>query len=201
MRNRTYPIALGGMLAAASVVIMSVGTIVPVATYAAPVVCMMVGQVVLKLCGSRIAWAWYAAVTILSALLAPDKEAAAVFAVLGYYPILKPKLDGKKAKWLWKALFFNGSILLLYWAALTLLGIRQLDILQAQHLGYLHILPLLHNLIHAPAHHAEATQSDFHWVSSLFNYALSWFLYVGALAHPVSLLRWKPWDFQGGYIF
>ena len=127
MRNRTYPIALGGMLAAASVVIMSVGTIVPVATYAAPVVCMIVGQVVLKLCGSRIAWAWYAAVTILSALLAPDKEAAAVFAVLGYYPILKPKLDGKKAKWLWKALFFNGSILLLYWAALTLLGIRQLE--------------------------------------------------------------------------
>ena len=124
MRNRTYPIALGGMLAAASVVIMSIGTIVPVATYAAPVVCMMVGQVVLKLCGSRIAWAWYAAVTILSALLAPDKEAAAV---LGYYPILKPKLDGKKAKWLWKALFFNGSILLLYWVALELLGIRQLE--------------------------------------------------------------------------
>ena len=55
MRNRTYPIALGGMLAAASVVIMSIGTIVPVATYAAPVVCMMVGQVVLKLCSSRIA--------------------------------------------------------------------------------------------------------------------------------------------------
>ena len=119
MRNRTYPIALGGMLAAASVVIMSIGTIVPVATYAAPVVCMMVGQVVLKLCGSRIAWAWYAAVTILSVLLAPDKEAAAVFAVLGYYPIVKPKLDGKKAKWLWKTL--------LYWAALELLGIRQLE--------------------------------------------------------------------------
>ena len=114
------------MLAAAAVVLMCVGTIIPVATYAAPVLCMMVCQVVLKCCGSRIAWAWYGAVAILSLLLATDKEAAAVFAVLGYYPILKPKLDRTKAKWLWKALLFNGSILLLYWILLKLLGISQL---------------------------------------------------------------------------
>ena len=114
------------MLAAAALVLMCVGTIIPVATYAAPVLCMMVCQVVLKCCGSRIAWAWYGAVAILSLLLATDKEAAAVFAVLGYYPILKPKLDRTKAKWLWKALLFNGSILLLYWILLKLLGISQL---------------------------------------------------------------------------
>ena len=83
------------MLAAAAVVLMSIGTIIPIATYAAPVLCMMVGQMVLKLCGSRIAWAWYGAVTVLSLLLAPDKEAAAVFAVLGYYPVVKPKLEKK----------------------------------------------------------------------------------------------------------
>ena len=113
------------MLAAAAVVLMSVGTIIPVATYAAPVLCMMVGQVVLKICGNRIAWAWYGAVTVLSLLLAPDKEAAAVFAVLGYYPIVKPKLDKKKGKWLWKGLLFNGSILLLYWVLLKLIGMDQ----------------------------------------------------------------------------
>jgi len=126
MASKAYPIALGGMLAATAVVLMSIGTILPVATYAAPVLCMMVGTVVLKLCGSRIAWAWYGAVAILSLLLAPDKEAAAVFAVLGYYPIVKPKLDRMKGNWLWKALFFNGSILLLYWLLLKIIGMDQL---------------------------------------------------------------------------
>ena len=126
MRSKAYPIALGGMLAAVAVVLMSIGTIIPVATYAAPVLCMLVCRVVLKLCGSRIAWAWYGAVAVLSLLLAPDKEAAAVFLVLGYYPILKPKMDSLKGKWLWKLLYFNGSILALYWVLLKVIGMEQL---------------------------------------------------------------------------
>lgn len=114
------------MLAAVAVVLMSIGTIIPIATYAAPVLCMMVGQVVLKFCGKRIAWPWYAAVAVLSLLLAPDKEAAAVFAVLGYYPIVKFRLDAMRGKWLWKGLWFNGSILLLYWLLLKVMGVEQL---------------------------------------------------------------------------
>ena len=126
MRSKTYPVALGGMLAAAAVVLMSIGTILPVATYAAPVLCMLICRVVLKLCGSRMAWAWYGTVALLSLLLAPDKEAAAVFLVLGYYPILKPKMDSLKGKWLWKALYFNGSILALYWVLMNIIGMQQL---------------------------------------------------------------------------
>lgn len=126
MRSNAYPIALGGMLAAAAVVLMSIGTIIPVATYAAPVLCMVLGQTVLKVCGRRIAWAWYAAVAILSLLLAPDKEAAAVYLSLGYYPVVKPRLDKTRAKWLWKALLFNGSILVLYWMLLKVIGMEQL---------------------------------------------------------------------------
>jgi len=114
------------MMAALSVVLMSIGTILPVATYAAPVLCMMAGQIVLKLCGSRIAWAWYGTVSILSLLLAPDKEAAAVFICLGYYPIVKPKLDRMRGKWFWKGLLFNSSILALYWVLLKLIGVEQL---------------------------------------------------------------------------
>lgn len=109
-----------------SVVLMCIGTILPVATYAAPVLCILVGQAVLKLCGSRVAWAWYGVVAVLSLLLAPDKEAAAVFLVLGYYPIVKPRLDRIKGRWLWKGLLFNGSILLLYWILLKVMGMDQL---------------------------------------------------------------------------
>ena len=126
MRSKAYPIALGGMLAAAAVVLMCIGTIIPVATYAAPVLCMLVGRVVLQICGTRIAWAWYGVVVILGLLLAPDKEAAAVFTVLGYYPIVKPKLDRTRGKWLWKALLFNGSILILYWILLNVIGVSAL---------------------------------------------------------------------------
>ena len=126
MRSKAYPIALGGMLAAAAVVLMSIGTIIPVATYAAPVLCLLLCQTVLKLCGKRIAWAWYGAVAFLSLLMAPDKEAAAGFQLLGYYPIAKLKLDALKGKWLWKALYFNGSILALYWVLMNIIGMQQL---------------------------------------------------------------------------
>ena len=68
---------------------------------------------------------WYAAVAILCSLLAPDKEAAAVFAFLGYYPIIKPKLDRMKVRWLWKGLLFNAAILVMYWLLMHLLGLEQ----------------------------------------------------------------------------
>ena len=118
--------ALGGMLAALAVVMMSLGTIIPVATYVCPMLCALLLQGVLKTCGSRVAWAWYGAVALLSVLLAPDKEAAGVFVFLGYYPIVKPALDRKKGKWLWKGLLFNGSVCLLYFLLLRLLGLKQL---------------------------------------------------------------------------
>ena len=69
-RNIASSIALGGVLAALAVVIMAMGTLIPVATYVCPVLCCMLLQFVLLSCGRRIAWAWYAAVAILSALLA-----------------------------------------------------------------------------------------------------------------------------------
>ncbi|MDD5863250.1 MAG: hypothetical protein PUD80_01245 [Firmicutes bacterium] len=124
-RSQASNVALGGVLAALAVVIMSLGTIIPVATYVCPMLCAVLLQIVLKLCGARIAWAWYGAVAILSALLAPDKEAAAVFVFLGYYPIVKPRLDGTKLRWLWKGLLFNGSVLVMYWLLIRLLGLEQ----------------------------------------------------------------------------
>lgn len=124
-RTPASSVALGGVLAALAVVVMSLGTIIPVATYVCPMFCALLLQVVLKSCGVRIAWAWYGAVTILSLLLAPDKEAAAVFAFLGYYPIVKPRLDKTRLRWLWKGLLFNASVLVMYWLLLRVFGLAQ----------------------------------------------------------------------------
>ena len=119
-------IAFGGVMAALALVIMNLVGLIPVATYVCPSLCMIVLAVVLKLCGRRIAWAWYGAVAILSLLLAPDREAAAIFVVLGYYPILKPALDRIRFGKLLKLLPFNSVILLMYWLLIHLFGMEQL---------------------------------------------------------------------------
>lgn len=125
-RTPAYAVAFGGVMAALAVVVMSMGTLIPVATYVCPMLCCLILQLVRKSCGDRIGWAWYGAVAILSVLLAPDKEAAAVFTAIGYYPILKPKIDRRKGKWLWKGLLFNSTILVMYWLLLHLFGMEQL---------------------------------------------------------------------------
>lgn len=115
--------ALSGVLAALAVVIMSMGTLIPVATYICPMICTLILHVVGKLCGDRTAWAWFGAVAFLSLLFAPDKEAAVVFCFLGYYPIIKPKLDRRKGKRLWKILYFNAVILAAYALMIYIMGL------------------------------------------------------------------------------
>ena len=124
--NAAGNIALGGLLAALAVTITSLGGLIPVSTFICPMLSMLILTIVLKRCGNRIAWAWYGAVAILGALLSPDKEAAAVFVILGYYPIVKPKLDALPLRWIWKALLFNAAILLMYWVLMHIFGFAQI---------------------------------------------------------------------------
>ena len=49
-----------------------------------------------------------------------------MFLALGYYPILKPKLDSLKGKLLWKLLFFNAVTLLTYGLLMHLFGFDRL---------------------------------------------------------------------------
>ena len=124
--NPASSIALGGILAALAVVIQCMGTMIPVATFVCPMLCMLLLKVVLIRCGGRIGWAWYGAVAVLGALLAPDKEAAAVFVFLGFYPIIKPKMEALPGKWLWKVLYFNAAILIMYGLLMHVFGIAQI---------------------------------------------------------------------------
>ena len=127
MRNTpAKQIAFGGVFAALALVIMNLGSLIPVATYVCPMLCMLILAFVTKMCGNRIGWAWYGAVAILSCLMAPDKEAAAVFVFLGFYPILKPRFDRMRFPMIPKLLFFNVLILMMYWLLLKLLGMDQI---------------------------------------------------------------------------
>ncbi len=123
MRNTlAKKIALGGVLAALAVVIMCLGGMIPLATFICPMLCAIIQYLVLRFCGQRVAWAWFGAVAILSILLGPDKEAALVFCLIGCYPILKPLFEKSKLRFLWKILFFNCAVGLLYGLLLKLFG-------------------------------------------------------------------------------
>ena len=127
MRNNlSRNIALGGMMAAVAVVIMCLGGMIPLATFICPMLCVLIQYLVLRICGRRIAWAWFVLVAILGLLLGPDKEAALVFCLLGDYPILKPWLEKSKLHILWKILLFNASVALLYGLLLRLFGLDAL---------------------------------------------------------------------------
>ena len=119
-------IAFGGVMAALALVIMNMMGLIPIATYACPSLAIILLCVVLKLCGRRIAWAWYGAVAILSILMAPDKEAAAIFAVLGYYPIIKPAFEKTRIPNICKYLYFNSVILMVYWMLINLMGLTEI---------------------------------------------------------------------------
>ena len=127
MRNpNARHIAFGGLFAAAAMVVMNLGGLIPVATFVCPMICMLILAFVTKMCGKRIGWAWYGAVSLLSVLMAPDKEAAAVFLFIGFYPIVKPDLEKMKYGFLMKIGLFNSLILLMYGVLIHLFGMAQI---------------------------------------------------------------------------
>lgn len=125
-RSDTKRMALSGLLAALAVVIMCLGGLIPFATYICPMLCCLTQYVVLRFCGIRLAWTWFAVVSILSILFAPDKEAVMVFLFLGYYPLIKEYFDRYKLAIVLKILFFNISILASYAILIRFLGMQDI---------------------------------------------------------------------------
>ena len=104
--KQTKAVALGGVLASVAVVVMCLGGFIPIATYVCPMICTMTQFIVLRFCGKRIAWTWFVVVCVLSLLLGPDKEAAIVFLVIGYYPLIKGFFDKCRLGFLLKLSYF-----------------------------------------------------------------------------------------------
>lgn len=98
MQNRTRELALSGTLCALAVALLCLGGIVPLATYCAPVLASAALLAAREECRASFAWACYVASAFLGLLLSPDKEAALLFAFLGYYPLLKPRFDALRPR-------------------------------------------------------------------------------------------------------
>ena len=141
-KGRTWNIAFGGILAGIAIVIMCLGTIIPIATFVCPLICCLLCCIVMQLCGAKIAVAWYVAVAFLAVFMCPDKEAALVFIAFGYYPLIKQLLDKILLSFLFKVLYFNFSVLVLYSFGLRLVGMQELQFEYTQ-LGVLWLTVML----------------------------------------------------------
>lgn len=137
--------AICGMIAALSVVIMML-TIIPVMTYTAPAFAGIMLMIVVIEINKKWAFGVYAAVGILSLLLATDKEAAVMYvAFFGYYPVIKAVLESKLpriAEWIVKFLIFNVTMVASYLVLIGVFGISMEDMNELGKYGPLILLAL-----------------------------------------------------------
>ena len=133
MRSKTSKVALCGVIAALSVVVLFLTGVVPVATIALPAVagCFLIAVVAETDVRSGVAV--YAIVSVLAALLVPDREATLFYIVFfGYYPALYGTLSrirNSVARWAAKLLVFNAAAVLEALLAVWLLGIPLAEML------------------------------------------------------------------------
>ena len=121
--------ALTGMLCALAVVIMMLGGVIPLATFCCPALAGLMLIPVFVECGEKLSWCAYAAIAALSLILCPDKEAALLLAFIGYYPILRWRLDQLRSRLLRvvaKLGVFNLAVLAMYALSILVLQMDQI---------------------------------------------------------------------------
>ena len=98
MAKKTHELALCGVLCALAVAFLWLSGVIPLSTYAWPILASATLLPAREECRKSYAWSCFAAAAVLGLLLCADKEAALVFCFLGYYPLVKPNLDAISAK-------------------------------------------------------------------------------------------------------
>ena len=118
MNQSSRKIAVSGMMVALGTAVMLLGGVIPIATFTCPAIAGLALLPLVFDCGKTYALSAYGAIAILSLMLCPDKEAALLFAFLGYYPVVKWTFDAKiKNPWLRrlaKLLLWNCAIGAMY---------------------------------------------------------------------------------------
>ena len=133
-KTESQKIALCGMLGALSVVLLLIGSALQIGTYAAPMLAAFL-IIPVEEYGPRYALTLYATVSILAVLFVPETELAFFYVlVMGYYPVLRVKLNTLKntvLRWVIKFAVFNAATVLVYLLLFALLGPAVLDELLA----------------------------------------------------------------------
>ena len=127
--RKSRKMALTGMLCALAVVIMMLGGVIPLATFCCPALAGLMLIPVFVECGEKLSWCAYAAIAALSLMLCPDKEAALLLTFIGYYPILRWRLDQLRSRLIRvvaKLGVFNLAVLAMYALSILVLQMDQI---------------------------------------------------------------------------
>lgn len=130
---KSREIALCGMMNALAVVLLSLGGLVPIATYCAPLLAMAVLLPVQEEYGNKLAITAWVSVSLLALMLTPDRETALVYVFFGWYPVVRPRiaaLPSRLVRLAVRLIIANAAILLLYGAVLRLMGLTA-DLLES----------------------------------------------------------------------
>ena len=116
MKN-TKRIALCGIFAALSLVVMYVAAVTEMLSLCGMIVAVFAVMFLYIEFGAKTALSVYGVISVLTVLILPDKFTAVFFAVYaGYYPIIKAKFESMKNRtvsWLCKLVSFNFVLVLL----------------------------------------------------------------------------------------
>ena len=95
MNTSSRRIAVSGMMVALGAAVMLLGGVIPIATFCCPAIAGLALIPLVFDCGRAYALSAYGAIALLSLMLCPDKEAALLFAFLGWYPAMKWRLEAR----------------------------------------------------------------------------------------------------------
>ena len=119
--------AIGGIVAALSLVLMISAAVFPFLELALPAVAGALIIFMVIEVDKKWALGVYSAVAILAMLLVANKEVAVMYlAFFGYYPILKAVIEKKLPKvldWVTKIFTFAGTMTLAYWLMMKFMGV------------------------------------------------------------------------------
>ncbi len=128
--KKSAKIAFCGVTGASIILLMFLGNIIPIATYAVPCLASMLMMIAMEECGERYAWALFFAICALSFIIIADKELLLIFMlILGYYPMLKKhieKLRFPAVQAVLKLAAFNLAIAVVYMLLLLVFPISDL---------------------------------------------------------------------------
>ena len=126
--KQTSKIALSAVLSALSVALLALISVIPTLELALPAIAGAFTAVIVIEINKRWALAVWAAVSVLSLLVVPNKEVAVLYTVFfGYYPVLKAMLESKLPRWLeyiLKLLTFNVVLFLAYFFMTKLMNVE-----------------------------------------------------------------------------
>lgn len=120
-------VSLGGVVAALSLVLMFLTSVIPFGTYAFPTFAGILLVLLVINLGYGYAAAVYFVTAVLSFLLVTDKEAALYYAAfLGFYPIVKSLIErirSRVIRYIVKFILFNICMIAAFYIGITLLSI------------------------------------------------------------------------------